>query len=154
VLSTLHTLDAPETVNRVISFFPPYHQQQVRLQLASVLRGIVSMRLLPRADGHGRVPAAEVLISTATVRDCITDANKTKLLPDVIAQGKVHYGMQTFDQSLLDLCQRGLVTYEEALRQASNPDDFSLKVKGVRSTAETFDERSGEGGFGIERFSK
>jgi twitching motility protein PilT len=158
VLSTLHTLDAAETVNRVISFFPPYHQQQVRLQLASVLRGIVSLRLLPRADGKGRVPAVEVLVSTLTMRECITDPNRTKLLPEMIAQGKIHYGMQTFDQSLFDLYKQGLVSYEEAVRQASNPDDFALKVKGVHSSSDQAFEReprdSGEGGFGIERFSR
>jgi len=168
VLSTLHTVDAAETVNRIISFFPPYHQQQVRLQLASVLKGIISLRLLPRADGKGRVPAVEVLVSTVTVKECIVDAAKTKLLPDVIAQGKIHYGMQTFDQSLFDLYKKGLVSYEEASRQASNPADFALKVKGVRSTSDLAYEQAREpgpegtfnkdgfndGGFDIERFSK
>ncbi len=155
VLSTLHTMDAPETVNRVISFFPPYHQQQVRLQLASVLKGIVSLRLLPRSDGQGRVPAVEIMVSTGMVRDCITDPAKTQLLQDVIGQGKVHYGMQTFDQSLFDLFQKGLVTYEEAMKYASNPDDFTLKVRGIHSTAESAAERKERGpDFGIERFSR
>ncbi|MDA8168320.1 MAG: type IV pilus twitching motility protein PilT [Nitrospiraceae bacterium] len=156
VLSTLHTLDAPETINRIISFFPPYHQQQVRIQLASVLKGIISERLVPKADGKGRVPAVEVLMSTATIRDCITDSNKTKMLTDFIAQGKLHYGMQTFDQSLLELYQNGLVTYEEALKQASNPDDFALKVKGVNNTAEMFEQKQSKDGGGpmIERFAR
>lgn len=136
VFSTLHTIDATETVNRIIAVFPPYQHKQVRIQLAAVIKGIISMRLIPRADGKGRVPAVEVLVTTATVRDCITDPDKTKLIPDVIAQGKIHYGMQTFDQSLFDLYKSGLVTYEEAMRRATNPDDFALKIKGVHSTSD------------------
>lgn len=136
VFSTLHTIDATETVNRIIAVFPPYQHKQVRIQLAAVIKGIISMRLIPRADGKGRVPAVEVLVATATVRDCITDPDKTKLIPDVIAQGKIHYGMQTFDQSLFDLYKSGLVTYEEAMRRATNPDDFALKIKGVHSTSD------------------
>lgn len=136
VFSTLHTIDASETVNRIIAVFPPYQHKQVRIQLASVIKGIISMRLIPRADGRGRVPAVEVLVATATIKDCIMDPDKTKLIPDVITQGKIHYGMQTFDQSLFDLFKAGLVTYEEALRRATNPDDFALKVKGVHSTSD------------------
>ncbi len=136
VFSTLHTIDATETVNRIIAVFPPYQHKQVRIQLASVIKGIISMRLIPRADGKGRVPAVEVLIATATIRDCIMDPDKTKMIPDIIAQGKIHYGMQTFDQSLFDLYKAGLVTYEEAMRRATNPDDFALKVKGVHSTSD------------------
>jgi twitching motility protein PilT len=136
VLSTLHTIDATETVNRIIAVFPPYQHKQVRMQLASVLKAIVSMRLMPKADGKGRVPAVEVLIATATIKDCILDPDKTKTIPDVIAQGTILYGMQTFDQSLLALFKSGLITYEEALRRASNPDDFVLKVKGIQSTTD------------------
>lgn len=136
VFSTLHTIDATETVNRIIAVFPPYQHKQVRIQLAAVIKGIISMRLIPRADGKGRVPAVEVLVATATIRDCITDPDKTKLIPDVIAQGKIHYGMQTFDQSLFDLYKSGLVTYEEAMRRATNPDDLALKIKGVHSTSD------------------
>jgi twitching motility protein PilT len=136
VLSTLHTIDAAETINRIISVFPPYQHKQVRLQLSSVLKSVISMRLLPKADGRGRVPAVEVLLSTATIRDCIIDPDKTKSIPDVIEQGAVHYGMQTFDQSLFKLYKSGLITYEEALKQASNPDDFILKIKGIQSTSE------------------
>ncbi|MFZ3138270.1 MAG: type IV pilus twitching motility protein PilT [Thermodesulfovibrionales bacterium] len=136
VLSTLHTIDATETVNRIIAVFPPYQHKQVRMQLSSVLRGIISMRLMPRADGKGRVPAVEILIATATIKDCILDPDKTKLIPDVIEQGAIHYGMQTFDQSLLNLYKSDLITYEEALRRATNPDDFVLKVKGIQSTSE------------------
>ena len=136
VLSTLHTIDATETVNRIIAVFPPYQHKQVRMQLASVLKAIISMRLMPKSDGRGRVPAVEVLIATATIKDCILDPDKTKTIPDVIAQGTIHYGMQTFDQSLFALFKSGLITYEEALRRASNPDDFVLKVKGIQSTSD------------------
>jgi twitching motility protein PilT len=136
VLSTLHTIDATETVNRIITVFPPYQHKQVRMQLSSVLKAIISMRLMPRADGKGRVPAVEVLIATATIKDCVVDPDKTKTIPDVIEQGAIHYGMQTFDQSLFGLYKSGLITYEEALRRATNPDDFVLKVKGIQSTSE------------------
>lgn len=157
VLSTLHTVDAAETVNRIISVFPPYQHKQVRVQLASVLRAIISMRLAPRADGKGRVPAVEVLIATATIKNCIENPDKTKLIPDTIAQGFSQYGMQTFDQSFLSLYRDGLITYEEALRRTTNPDDFALKVKGIQSTSEL---NVGEGISGeqsdakIERFSR
>ena len=141
VLSTLHTIDAPETINRIISVFPPYQHKQVRMQLSSVLKSIISMRLMPRADGKGRVPAVEVLVATATIKDCILDPDKTRLITDVVAQGAIHYGMQTFDQSLFSLFKSGLITYEEALRGATNPDDFALKVKGIQSTSDlTFEE--------------
>lgn len=136
VLSTLHTIDATETVNRIIAVFPPYQHKQVRMQLASVLKGIISMRLVPRADGKGRVPAVEVLVATATIKDCILDPDKTKTIPDVIEQGAIHYAMQTFDQSLFSLFKSGLISYEEALKRATNPDDFVLKVKGIQSTSE------------------
>jgi twitching motility protein PilT len=136
VLSTLHTIDAMETINRVISVFPPYQHKQVRTQLASVIRSIISMRLVPRADGKGRVPAVEIMIATATIKDCILDPDKTKSIADVIAQGAIHYGMQTFDQSLFNLFKSGHITYEEALRRATNPDDFALKVKGIQSTSD------------------
>ncbi len=141
VLSTLHTIDATETVNRIISVFPPYQHKQVRIQLASVLRGIISMRLVPKSDGRGRVPAVEVLVATATIKDCILDPDKTKSIADVIAQGTIHYGMQTFDQSLFSLYKSGLITYDEALRRASNPDDFALKVKGIQSTSDVYGDQ-------------
>jgi twitching motility protein PilT len=136
VMSTLHTLDATETVNRVISVFPPYQQKQIRLQLGAVLKGIIAQRLIPRADGKGRVPAVEVCIATATVRECIVDPDKTRKLNDVIGGSVSQYGMQTFDQSLMSLYTRGLITYEEALHWCSNPDDFALRVRGVESTAD------------------
>jgi len=136
VLSTLHTIDATETVNRIIAVFPPYQHKQVRMQLSSVLKAIISMRLMPRADGKGRVPAVEVLIATATIKDCVLDPDKTKSIQDVIEQGAIHYNMQTFDQSLFSLYKSGLITYEEALKRASNPDDFVLRVKGIQSTSD------------------
>jgi len=135
VLSTLHTTDATETINRIIAVFPPYQHKQVRIQLASVLRSVISLRLMPRADGKGRVPAVEVLVATVTIKDCILDPDKTKLIPDVIAQGALHYSMQTFDQSLFHLFQSGLITYEEALRMATNPDDFALRAKGIEAAS-------------------
>ncbi|ORJ57665.1 type IV pilus twitching motility protein PilT [Geothermobacter hydrogeniphilus] len=136
VLSTLHTVDAPETINRIIGVFPPYQQRQVRMQLASILKGVISQRLVPRADGKGRVPAIEVMVSSARVRELIEDKEKTRLLRDTIAQGYVAYGMQTFDQSLMQLLQKKLITFDEALRQSSNPDDFKLKMSGVSSTSD------------------
>ncbi len=147
VMSTLHTLDASETVNRIISVFPPYHQRQVRMQLSGVIKGVISQRLVPRADGKGRVPAVEVMIGTARIRECIDDKEKTKQIPEAIAQGVVSYGMQSFDQSLMQLYTKKLVSYEEALRQSSNPDDFALKVSGISSTSNsTWDEfTKGEG---------
>jgi len=158
VLSTLHTTDATETINRIISVFPPYQHKQVRIQLSSVLRAIISMRLIPRSDGHGRVPAVEVLIATATIKDCINDPDKTKIIPDVIAQSKLHYGMQTFDQSLFDHYKAGYITYEEALKRASNPDDFALKVKGIQSTSdvafEDIHNKDDDGEIEIERFGQ
>ena len=136
VFSTLHTLDATETINRVISVFPPHQQKQIRLQLASVLKAAVAQRLIPRTDGNSRVPAVEVLIATPFVRDCIVDKEKTHLIKGAIAQGTSQYGMQTFDQSIFSLFSQGLVTYDEALRWASNVDEFNLKVQGISTTAE------------------
>ncbi|OGW61625.1 MAG: type IV pili twitching motility protein PilT [Nitrospirae bacterium RBG_16_64_22] len=165
VMSTLHTVDAAETINRIISVFPPHQHKQIRLQLAAVLKGIVSQRLVPRADGKGRVPAVEVLVATATIRECIIEPEKTRMIPDVIAAGFTQYGMQTFDQSLMRLYQRELITYEEALRRASNPDDFALKVRGIQSTSDlAFDTEEkkapaaasagGREEFKIERFGE
>jgi twitching motility protein PilT len=136
VLSTLHTLDAPETVNRIISIFPPHQQKQIRIQLASVLKAVISMRLIPRSDGKGRVPAVEILINTSYITECVVDPEKTKLIKDAIAAGVSQYGMQTFDQSLYFLYQKGLITYEEALKWTSNPDEFKLKKIGLQSTKE------------------
>jgi twitching motility protein PilT len=136
VFSTLHTLDATETVNRIITVFPPHQQKQIRLQLASVLKAVVSQRLLPRADGKGRCAAVEVMITTPFIRDCIVDKEKTHLIHQAIASGTSQYGMQTFDQSIFGLYQQQLVTYDEALRWASNVDEFKLKVQGISTTSE------------------
>lgn len=136
VFSTLHTLDATETINRVISVFPPHHQKQIRLQLASVLKGVISQRLVPRADGQGRVPAVEVMVATETVRACIEDKDKTKMLKDVIASGTAQYGMQTFDQSLYFLLKQGLISEEEALLRATNVGEFKLRLEGVMATSD------------------
>ncbi len=136
VLSTLHTIDAPETISRIISMFPPHHQRHVRLQLSNVLKGVISQRLVPRIEGKGRVAAVEVMLSTARVRELIDDQEKTLLLKDTIAQGYTTYGMQSFDQALMDLVKRNIISYEEALRQSSNPDDFKLKFSGIDSTSD------------------
>ena len=136
VFSTLHTLDATETVNRIIAVFPPHQQRQVRLQLATVLRAAISQRLIPRADGAGRVPAVEVLIATAFMRDCIVDKDKTHLIQGAIAAGTSQYGMQTFDQSIFSLYKRNMITLDEALRWASNVDEFKLRVQGISTTSD------------------
>jgi twitching motility protein PilT len=136
VFSTLHTLDATESVNRIISVFPPHHQKQIRIQLSQVLKAIISLRLVPRADGIGRVPAAEVLISTAYIRECIENKEKTKYIREQIALGTSQYGMQTFDQSLFQLYKSGLITLDEALKRATNPDEFKLKIQGVQFTSD------------------
>ncbi|PWT90279.1 MAG: type IV pili twitching motility protein PilT [Acidobacteria bacterium] len=151
VLSTLHTMDATETINRIISVFPPHQQKQIRLQLSAVLKGVVSLRLLPRADGQGRVPACEVLITTALIRDYIINKEKTRLIPDAIAQGISQYGMQTFDQSLYALLKKGLITYEEALMRATNPEEFKLRLQGISSTAGTTQEQVEEFSFSTDR---
>jgi twitching motility protein PilT len=136
VLSTLHTLDATETVNRIISVFPPHQQKQIRLQLAAVIKSIISMRLVPRANVDGRVPAVEVLRTTPYIRDCIENKEKTKLIRDAIAAGTSQYGMQTFDQSLYRLYKQELITLDEALRRSTNPDEFKLKIAGIQSTSD------------------
>ena len=136
VFSTLHTLDATETINRIISVFPPHQQKQIRLQLAAVLKAAISQRLVPSADGESRVPAVEVLIATAFIKDCIVDKDKTHLIQGAIATGTSQYGMQTFDQSIFSLFSTGKITYEEALRWASNVDEFKLKVQGVSTTSD------------------
>jgi len=136
VLSTLHTLDATETINRIIAVFPPHQQKQVRIQLAGVLKAVISQRLMPMADGRNRVPAAEVMVSTALIRDCIVDKDKTYMIHSAIAAGTSQYGMQTFDQAIFGLYAQGKVSYEEALRWASNVDEFKLKVQGISTTSD------------------
>ena len=136
VLSTMHTVNAQETVNRILAMFPPHQGDQIRLQLSGVLLGVISQRLLERAGGSGRVPAVELMLGTGLIRESIRDAAKTSSIPSVIAQGRTQYGMQTFDQSVLALYQAGLISYETALTGASNPDDFALKARGFLSTGD------------------
>lgn len=136
VLSTLHTLDATETINRIIAVFPLEHQNSIRLQLAGILKGIISQRLLPKADGKGRIPAVEVLVSTSRIRECVAEEARAREIREAIAEGHITYGMQTFDQSLLQLYKQQQITYETALGAATNPDDFALYVKGISGTSE------------------
>ncbi|MFQ5329150.1 MAG: type IV pilus twitching motility protein PilT [Thermodesulfobacteriota bacterium] len=136
VLSTLHTIDATETINRIVSLFPPYQQKQVRIQLAGIVKGVISQRLMPTQSGKGRVPAVEVMVATSRIRECIEDKEKTKEIHDAISKGYSTYGMQSFDQSIMELLRHGHISYDEAMRQASNSDDFALKVKGITSDSE------------------
>jgi twitching motility protein PilT len=149
VLSTLHTLDAPETITRIVAAFPPYQQKQVRLQLGSILKAVISQRLVPRADGRGRVAAVEIMRATARVKELIEDKDRTKELHDAIAQGVTSYGMQTFDQSLMQLLTTQLITYEEALRQATNADDFALRVSGIGGTSDSSWDQFDRSGGGV-----
>jgi twitching motility protein PilT len=148
VFSTLHTLDAVETINRIIAVFPPPEQKQVRLQLAATLRAVVSQRLVRRSDTDGRVPAVEVMISTAFIRECVLVPEKTRSVRDAIAAGTSQYGMQTFDQSLWDLFQAGLIAYDVALENASNADDFKLRAQGIASTADMARHSMQSAGYG------
>src|ERR1700693_4795880 len=141
VLSTLHTLDATETINRIITVFPPHQHRQIRLQLGAVLKAVISLRLMPRADGLGRVPAVEVLIATEYVRECIENKEKTRFIKDAIKAGTSQYGMQSFDQSLYQLYKSGLISLEEAMKQASNPNEFRLKIQGIQSTSDVAGEQ-------------
>jgi twitching motility protein PilT len=136
VFSTLHTTDATETVQRIIAVFPPPEQKQIRMQMASTLKAVISQRLVRKADGIGRVPAVEVLVTTEYIRDCIVNPDKTRLIHDAIAAGVSQYAMQTFDQSLYDLYSQGLITLEEALINSSNPDEFKLRIAGIRTTTD------------------
>src|SRR5689334_24290681 len=145
VFSTLHTTDASQTINRILSFYPPHQHQEVRMLLSTALQAVVSLRLVPRVDGRGRIPAAEVLINTAAVADNIRDIEKALHIPDLIAQGAVSYGMQSFDQSLMKWYKEGSVSYESALFYSSNPSEFALRVSGVDSASDrTFSEMSGD----------
>lgn len=133
VLSTLHTMDAAETINRIVSAFPPYQHKQIRLQLASVLKAVISQRLVTQKDGEGRAPALEILINNARIKEMIEDPDRTREISQAIADSHVSYGMQTFDQSLMQLLTKDIISYEEALRQSSNPHDFALRVSGISS---------------------
>jgi twitching motility protein PilT len=137
VFSTLHTTDATQTINRILSFYPPHQQSEVRFLLASALEAVISLRLVPRTDKPGRVPAAEVLINTAAVRDNIRDMTKSLNIPELIAEGTVTYGMQSFDQSLMNWYKKGVISYENALYYATNPSEFALRIQGVAGASDT-----------------
>ena len=136
VLSTLHTTDVMQTIQRIISFYPPHQHDEIRLGISSNLRAVISQRLIPRKDGAGRVPSAEVMVSTPTVREYIMDQEKTPLLRQLVAEGTTQYGMQTFDQSILGLLREGLISEEEALRNCTNPNELNLKLKGISATSD------------------
>ncbi|MDY0002731.1 MAG: type IV pilus twitching motility protein PilT [Polyangia bacterium] len=144
VLSTLHTLDAMETVNRIVSVFPTHQQEQVRVQLASVLVGVISQRLIPTADGKSRVPACEVLVNTPRIRELMLDQQRSREIRDAIASGRHPYGMFTFDQSLTELVKEGLITYEQALQNATNADEFVLHFQGISEGSKDSLWESGE----------
>ena len=137
VFSTLHTTDATQTINRVLSFYPPHQQAEVRFLLASALEAVISLRLVPRADKPGRVPAAEILVNTAAVRENIRDMTKSLNIPELIAEGTVQYGMQSFDQSLMNWYKKGVISYENALYYATNPSEFALRIQGVAGASDT-----------------
>ena len=137
VFSTLHTTDATQTINRVMSFYPPHQQTEVRFMLASALAAVISLRLVPRADKAGRVPAAEILINTEAVRDNIRDTNRSLNIPELIKEGNVQYGMQSFDQSLMNWYSQGMISYENAIFYATSPSEFALKVQGIAGTSDT-----------------
>ena len=137
VFSTLHTTDATQTINRVLSFYPPHQQSEVRFMLSSALQAVISLRLVPRMDKPGRIPAAEILINTAAVRDNVLDMSRSLNIPDLIKEGTVQYGMQTFDQSLMQWYSQGVESYDNALFYATNPTEFALKVQGVAGSSDT-----------------
>ena len=131
VFSTLHTTDATLSINRILSFYPPHQQNEVRFALANALAAVVSLRLVPRSDRPGRVPACEVLVNTEAVRDQIRDLSATLNIPELIKEGSIAYGMQSFDQSLMNWYTQGIISYENAVFNATNPAEFALRVHGV-----------------------
>lgn len=133
VFTTMHTLDAQETINRMLTMFPVHQHNQIRYQLAQILRAVISQRLIPRADGKGRVPAVEVMLGTSRIKELISIPERTKEITTAIEEGKSHYGMQTFDQCILELYKQKHITFEEAMTQATNKDDLKLKIDGVTS---------------------
>lgn len=149
VISTLHTADATETIGRVISMFPPHKQQQTRLALAAVLKGVISQRLIPRADGKGMVPAVEIMVATERIREMIEDPMRTREIRDAIEQGEHPYGMMTFDQCLAKLVRRRMVTYDVAARASSSPSDFALLFRGVSDGMSKDGENDGDDQFGM-----
>ena len=136
VLSTLHTTDVVQTLQRIISFYPPHQHDEVRLSMSANLAAVISQRLIPRADGKGRVPAVEVKVTTPTVREYVLTPEKIPLLHDIVADGFTEYGMQTFDQSVLGLLRDGLISEQEALKNANKPNELMLKLKGIVSASD------------------
>ncbi len=152
VMSTLHTLDATETVSRIVAVFPPHQQRQIRLQLGATVKAILSQRLVPTRDGAGRVAALEILRSTPRIREMIEDKDRTKELPEAVAEGASTYGMQTFDQALMGLLKAKIISYDEALKQATNPSNFALRVQGVESSSDSkWNEFERNEGTGVHR---
>ncbi|MCX6835134.1 MAG: PilT/PilU family type 4a pilus ATPase [candidate division Zixibacteria bacterium] len=142
VMTTLHTLNVVETITRIISFFPPHQHQQIRLLLAGTLKAIVCQRLLARSDMPGRVPALEIMVNHGAIKECIMDPNKTVDIPEFMEGGNIQYGMQTFDQAIMRLHKQGMISFEEAMANASNPDDLDLRLKGIVGAADRWDEES------------
>jgi twitching motility protein PilT len=136
VLSTLHTTDVAQTLQRIISFYPEHQHTEVRISIASNLKAVITQRLIPRADGRGRVPAAEILISTPTIQEYILDPDKTPLIQNLVGEGNTQYGMQTFDQSVLHLLREGLITEEEAIKNCNRPNELQLKLKGIQAASD------------------
>lgn len=137
VLSTLHTIDAPQTVNRILSFYPPHQHSEIRFLLASTLQAVISQRLIPRAGSKGRVPAVEVMLNTSTIQDYLMSPEKTLMIKSAIQEGAQQYGMQSFDQSLMSLYTQGLISYEAAMQNASNPSELELRIRGISSSSDT-----------------
>ncbi len=140
VLTTLHTLNVVETITRIVSFFPPHQHQQIRLLLAGTLKAIVCQRLLSRSDVPGRVPALEIMVASAAIRECIMTPEKTIDIPELMAGGQTQYGMQTFDQAIMKLYKAGMISFDEAMNQASNPDDFDLRLRGITGAADRWED--------------
>lgn len=136
VFSTLHTIDAMQTINRVISFFPPHQHQEIRYLLASTLQAVVAQRLIPLKEGKGRAPAVEVMVVTSAIREYIIDPEKAPLIQQAIREGVSTHGMQSFDQSLMKLLAEGKISMEEALKNSSNPHEFSLRLKGIQASSD------------------
>ncbi|MBR2198615.1 MAG: Flp pilus assembly complex ATPase component TadA, partial [Fibrobacter sp.] len=136
VFATIHTTNATETIQRVLSMYPPHQHDEIRLLLGEVLAGIISLRLLPTKDGKGRVPAAEILVNTAAIKEYIKDKDKLAMVESAIAEGHMQYHSQTFDQSLLELYNQDKISLDVALNAATNRDDFELKIRGITGTSE------------------
>jgi twitching motility protein PilT len=137
VLSTMHTIDATQTVSRIISFFPPHQHQEIRYLLASTLQAVISQRLVADAVGERRYPAAEIMITTSTIRDYIREPEKTVLIRQAIQEGFVEYQMQSFDQSLMQLYKENKISLEVAMHASSNPHEFALRIKGIQASSDT-----------------